>query len=288
MPIHFACPLCGKQTVVSDQYGGQTGPCAACGGTITIPMPSPVAAAPRSAGGSSGAGTVFVILAVLGFGVLICCGGVGALFFLGRGQVQLAANRNLATNNLRQIGLALHNYHDTYGTFPPAVVNDENGQPLYSGRVLLLPFLEQNGLFQGFDKTKAWDSPENDAVSQATVLAFQDPANTTGSRSRADFVFVTGPGTTFDGGKAARFADVHDGLSQTIGVVQTNSGPDSWAAPGEWDASSGAFPTGSQPNRGVLVLFLDGSVQSLQPQYASQNLQALVGIKDGQVLPPQP
>lgn len=288
MPIHFACPLCGKQTVVSDQYGGQTGPCAACGGTITIPLPAPVTAAPRSAGGSGGAGTMFVILAVLGVGFLFCCGGVGALFFLGRGQVQLAANRNLATNNLRQIGLALHNYHETYGMFPPAVVNDENGRPLYSGRVLLLPFMEQAGLFQAFDKSKAWDSPENYAVSQASILAFQDPANTTGSPARADLVFVTGPGTTFDGVKAARFADIHDGLSQTIGVVETNAGPDSWAAPGDWDASSGAVPIGNQPNRGLLVLFLDGSVQSLKPQYVAQNLRALAGIQDGQIVPRQP
>ena len=61
-----------------------------------------------------------------------------------------AARRTQSTNNLKQIGLAMHNYHDVNGTFPPAVVTDADGKPLYSGRVLLLPFLEQNNLYTGF------------------------------------------------------------------------------------------------------------------------------------------
>jgi hypothetical protein len=287
MPIHFACPLCGKQTVVSDQYAGQTGPCAACGGTITIPLTSSIQPGPSSPSSSSGASTVLVMALVLGVGFLICCGGAGMLFFVGRSQVQVAANRNLANIHLKQIGLALHMYHDTYGTFPPAVVMDEKGTPLYSGRVLLLPFLEQEGLYRTFDKTKAWDAPENHSISHTPLMVFQDPANTTAaSPSRTDFVFVTGPGTIFDGTKSARFTDVHDGTSQTIGIVGTASGPDSWAAPSEWDVTTGGFPASSQPKGRHLVMFLDGSVQTLDPGYATQYLQQLVQIQDGQSLPP--
>lgn len=287
MPIHFSCPLCGKLTVVSDQYAGQTGPCAACGGTITIPpaMTSTSGTAPVS--GASGGSTLFVILTVLGMIVFVCCGGLGVLFFVGRSQLQVAANRNMAANNLKQIGLALHNYHVVYGTLPPAVVADADGKPLYSGRVLLLPFLEQEPLYRAFDKSKAWDAPENFSISHSGVLQFQDPASA-GSSCRADFVFVTGRGTAFEGVKAVPFARITDGLSQTIAVVETSAGPDSWAAPDDWDVDSGSFPAASNPSRGHLTLFLDGSVQSLKPDYAARNLRTLVEIGDGNPLPPQP
>ena len=51
-------------------------------------------------------------------------------------------------NHLKQIGVALHTYHDAYGSFPPAFVADENGKPMHSWRVLLLPFLDEELIYQ--------------------------------------------------------------------------------------------------------------------------------------------
>src|SRR5262245_60216991 len=51
--------------------------------------------------------------------------------------------RMYCSNNLKQIGLALHNYHDKYGALPPAYTVDEDGKPLHSWRTLILPFMEQ-------------------------------------------------------------------------------------------------------------------------------------------------
>ncbi len=53
MPIPFTCPRCGHQTMVADQYAGQTGPCARCGQMVTVPpvggMPAlPYPPPPRS------------------------------------------------------------------------------------------------------------------------------------------------------------------------------------------------------------------------------------------------
>ena len=58
-------------------------------------------------------------------------------------------------NNMRHIGIALQNYHDTYKSFPPAYVADENGRPMHSWRVLILPFLEENGLYEKYDFDEA-------------------------------------------------------------------------------------------------------------------------------------
>ena len=172
MPIAYSCPHCGKQFSVAEQYAGQTGPCAACGKSITIPtLPGGgYGYAPQNPAPGSGAGVAAIIIAVVG--MFIVCGGILVALLLPAVQAaREAARRAQASNNLKQIGIALHNYHDTFNSFPPSVVSDENGRPLYSGRVLLLPFLEQKPLYDQFDLTQPWDSPANQAVSQ-TALKF--------------------------------------------------------------------------------------------------------------------
>src|SRR5207253_3651309 len=91
--------------------------------------------------------------------------------------VRESAARAQSSNNLKQLGLALHNYLDFYQSFPPAVVRDADGNPLYSGRVLLLPFMGQENLYRSFDLTQAWDSPRNQAISQMQLSVFRDPAD---------------------------------------------------------------------------------------------------------------
>ena len=81
---------------------------------------------------------LLVVIAIIG--VLV------ALLLPAVQSAREAARRMSCSNNLKQLGLALHNYHDVYGSFPPAIVRDSDGSPLYSGRVLLLPFLPGAGL----------------------------------------------------------------------------------------------------------------------------------------------
>src|SRR5262249_21734482 len=76
-------------------------------------------------------------------------------------QVRVATRRMQSTNNLKQIALAMHSYHDTMGRFPPAIVRDKEGKPLYSWRVLLLPYLEQQNLYNQFKLDEPWDSEHN-------------------------------------------------------------------------------------------------------------------------------
>ena len=58
-------------------------------------------------------------------------------------KVQEASVRAQSFNNLKQIAIAMHNYHDTYGSLPPAAVCDKKGKPILSSRVLILPFIEE-------------------------------------------------------------------------------------------------------------------------------------------------
>lgn len=70
-----------------------------------------------------------------------------------------AARRSQCSNNLKQIGLALLIYHDTYGEFPPAYTVDDKGNHLHSWRTLLLPFLEQKTLYESIDLKYAVERP---------------------------------------------------------------------------------------------------------------------------------
>src|SRR3954462_6657196 len=160
MPIAYSCPHCGKQFSVAEQYAGQSGPCAACGKPITIPLATtgyqaPNVGPPRAA---MGAGLIVVVIGVLAS--LFVCGGVCLALLLPAVQAaRQAARRAQSSNNLKQIMIALHNYHDANGSFPPAVVTDADGQPLYSGRVLLLPYLNQAALQSSLDLAEPWNSP---------------------------------------------------------------------------------------------------------------------------------
>src|SRR5262245_61480384 len=162
MPIPYTCPHCGKQFSVAVQFAGQTGPCSACGQPITIPVPPgyPHPPLPRA---SSGSGVLIALLAVAGIGGICVVGILVALLLPAVQAAREAARRMQASNHLKQLSLAMQNYHDEYGVLPPAVVTDKNGKPLYSGRVLLLPFIEgqQNPIWMQFDKSQSWDSPAN-------------------------------------------------------------------------------------------------------------------------------
>ena len=103
---------------------------------------------------------------------------------LGAGMVGLAQTvqsakervpRNPCSSNLRQIGLALHNYHDEYGTLPPPYLADEEGRPMHSWRVLILPHIEQKALYERYDFDEPWDGPNNRLLADAMPPLFRCP-----------------------------------------------------------------------------------------------------------------
>jgi len=195
--------------------------------------------------------------------VLVCGGILLALLLPAVQAARQAARRAQSSNNLKQIALALHNYHDTFGSFPPAVVTDASGQPLYSGRVLLLPYLEQGALYNSFDLTQPWNSERNRQISRMQIPVFVDPASPNAGSGQTDYLFVSGKGTIFESGKATKISEIADGVSQTMMLVEVQNSGVNWAEPRDIDISQPmSLPAGNHPGIN-LVGFADGSVRSV-------------------------
>lgn len=109
--------------------------------------------------------------------VIIVIAGLVALLLPATRRAGPAARRSQCRNNLRNIGLALHNYHDTYCAFPPTYTVDENGRPLHSWRTLILPFLDQAPLYEKIDLSKPWNDPANAEAYAARVPEYDCPSD---------------------------------------------------------------------------------------------------------------
>ena len=218
-------------------------------------------------------------------GCVIVCGGILAALLLPALQAaREAARRAQSSNNLKQIGLALHNYHDTNGSFPPAVVTDANGQPLYSGRVLLLPYMEKQGLSQQFKWNEPWDSPNNQPISQKMMTVFIDPSNPNPKPGQTDYLFVTGKGTVFEAGVSTKIREITDGTSNTMIVVEVRNSGVSWAEPKDLDISQPmALPPGNHPG-GNIAAFGDGSVRFLSKALPAQTVRDTATKAGGEIV----
>jgi prepilin-type processing-associated H-X9-DG protein len=287
MPIPFTCPHCGLQTNVADEYAGQTGPCAGCGKPVTVPTPTrPTPYTPQPA--KRPMPVVLIVVLVLG-GVLLCSGIPIALLLPAVQAAREAARRSQCSNNLKQLALAMHNYHDTYRCFPPAYLADENGNPTHSWRVLILPFIEQQALYELYDFDQPWDSPANLSLAQTVIPAYQCPSDPSATGPETSYVMVVGPGTLYDGTEPTSMQDITDGTSNTIMLVEVTGAGINWSEPRDLDLEQIALQInapsgqgmGSKHPGGMNVAFCDGSVRFLSETIDPQTLERLITIDDG-------
>jgi len=107
-------------------------------------------------------------------------------------KVREAANRMACQNHLKQIGLALHNYHDTNDGFPAGYGGGDGSDNLelggFCGFVHLLPYLEQESLFRRWDLNAKWYEPPNFDLVGTQLKVFYCPSNRT--RGVVDFSFL--------------------------------------------------------------------------------------------------
>ncbi|MBI3467873.1 MAG: DUF1559 domain-containing protein [Planctomycetes bacterium] len=286
MPILFTCPHCGAQTQVDEQYAGQSGPCAHCGKQVTVPGgPAVVPAGYMPPPKKSSAVPILVgVLAAVFVGGVCIVGILVALLLPAVQAAREAARRSTCQNNMKQIALAMYNYQDTYGTFPPAYIADEDGKPMHSWRVLLLPYLKQKALYSQYHFDEPWNGPNNSRLAATIVPVYACPSQA-GPSANTNYVVVAGQNTMFRGDQPARVQDIRDGTSNTVMVIDAGNTGINWLEPRDLDMNSVLSIMGPHPGV-VQVVMADGSVRALPVgPGGTQNLQPMLTIDGGEVVP---
>ncbi len=242
-------------------------------------------------------------LIVVAFIVLI----VGSVLIVAVGKVREAANKTQCANNLKQVGLAILNYQDTYGRLPPAGRINANlpVEKRLGWLYLVVPFVESSDLYRQFDQDQAWDSAKNRVIPLTFAYrVYQCPSYPDRPPDSkfipTHYLGITGLGTEaamlpLDDSKAGFFGyerklkeeDIKRGFSSTLTVVETAWASGAWtAAP---DSVRGLDPDGSPylgvPQQfggnhpgGAMALFADGSVHFLESSFDPQAFERMATI----------
>jgi hypothetical protein len=205
-------------------------------------------------------------------------------------QVEDAQARSQLSDRMKQIGLAMHEYHDAHKRLPAHAIYSKDGQPLLSWRVALLPYLGHGDLYRQFKLDERWDSPHNLPLAKKMPEVYAlprwlrdgQPSNTT------CFQVFVGPGAAFEGNVAVSIRDFPDGTSNTL-LVAVAEQPVVWTQPTDMEF----HPRGPVPQLRSLsakypqwfVVTADGSSRYLPAAITDEELRGLITRNGGEPPP---
>jgi hypothetical protein len=207
-------------------------------------------------------------------------------------RIQKSQGMAQSANNLKQIALAFHNYHDTFGSLPPAALTNKDGKPLLSWRVAILPYLGEDALYRQFKLDEPWDSAHNKRLLERMPRVYAAPgsaAPVATSKKEAQtgtyYQGFVGESAVFEGKDGVRLTEITDGTSNTLLVVEAGAEVP-WTKPEDLPFD----PKKPLPNLGGLfpevfyAAFCDGSVRGLKKTMDEQTLRALITRNGGEVI----
>lgn len=192
-----------------------------------------------------------------------------------------------AQKNLQTLANAMHEYHDNHRGFPPFANHDQQGRPLLSWRVHLLPFLKEEALYKQFRLDEPWDSEHNKKMIPFMPWVYQrwPGLNQLG---KTCYVVPRGKNTMFSGPKGSSLGRIMDGASNTILLLETNETQAViWTKPEDFSVDSFPDPLGSllEPDRADCpVVFADGSLDKLPRGLPVKIVQALFTANGGEIV----
>jgi hypothetical protein len=209
-------------------------------------------------------------------------------------QVRSAARRTSAANQMRQLILAMHNYHDSHRAFPARFSKDDNDRPLLSWRVYVLPYLGEADLYNEFHLDEPWDSEHNKALIEKMPDCFAHPMARP-EAGKTVYVVPQGDGSIMPDPSApgsprgARLEMVRDGTSQTAVIFEVSKEHAViWSKPDDFPWRDMEDPVSALFNRwnrdGVNVALADGSIRFVSREKLREVLDKLITTDDGEII----
>ena len=282
------------------EYAGQFGPCPACGQSVSVP-PFPHDRPPTK---PRGALATRLRISALARNALLGAFLILMAWFVIRSVPVMQAVKDLSdtsacSGNLRRIGRAVLAYEADHGTFPPAYLADENGQPMHGWRVLILPYLDRQDLYDKYDFHEPWDGPNNSLLADQIGDLYHCPCELETADQWLDeeagfldtsYMMVVGRNTITDGPSAKSMHDVTDVPFDTFLVVETAGSRIHWMAPrdlAEKDISQDYYESSQgviwgEHSAGAHAVMCDGSVRIIPDSIERDQLEAMSTISGGE------
>jgi len=197
--------------------------------------------------------------------------------------------RMQSRSHLKQIGLAFHNYHDAYGSFP-TVPKNSIGLPTHSWATALLPYIDQAHLSTRMNLLMPSDAEPNSTVAESVIPTYLNPAIVIPRNDAPKLAPIHyAANVHVQATQGIRIREVKDGTSGTLFVGEINTRIPAWSTPSNWrDPSKGInrVPNGfGSPFDGIcLFMMMDGSVQSIREDIDLNTLKALATPDGGEIV----
>ena len=197
--------------------------------------------------------------------------------------------QGISANNLKQLAMGMHNYHDVNQRFPmSANVLGPGNNPPHSWRVAILPYIEEEALFRLYRFNEPWDSAHNLQLLQQMPSIYA-PVRGEAPPGMTYYQVFTGPNTPFRAGRPLRMADFTDGTSNTFLIAEAGE-PVPWTKPADIEVSpQRPLPRlGGMWHDGFMVAMADGSVRWIDTRRIREPILRLaIDPSDGMPLPPE-
>lgn len=188
----------------------------------------------------------------------------------------------MSARNLKQIALALHNYHDTFGKLPTAAAFGKDGKALLSWRVLILPFLEADDLYKRFKMDEPWDGPNNKKLLAEMPKVYAPLGDAKAGPGETFYQVFLGKGTVFEGTRATALRDILDGTSNTAMVAEAGQAVP-WTKPADldYDDAKPLPKLGGMYKGDFNVLMCDGAVHVIRRDFDEKTMRLIITRADG-------